>query len=445
MRNLKNTSIGRKALGGAASVLAACVVSLGVAQTAGAAGLNVWDDYTFEGQSATIEQLNKAFEAAHPGATVTRTARTFDDMKLTLKLAVSAGNGPMVTKVNQGAGDMGTMVKEGLLLPVDAYITKYGWDKLQSDSIIARDRWSDKGQFGEGPTYGISSLGEMVGLFYNKKVLDDAGLPVPKNFDEFTDDLDKLKAKGIAPFMVGTSKQHMALHMIATVSQAHIDAGKRSTLDDLIYGRGGTWKTEGNVAAATLIQKWATGGYFYQGFQGISGDDAVQLFVAGQGAFLISGTWYFGDMQNNPDIHFMPFPAPHGVSKPLTVGGVDLAWSITSLAKDKATQDLAGEYINYMISPEAALAWAKAGYLPSTTLPDNADYKASPLLKEGIAMWKSVNADNALGHYPDWAAPTLLKTIDDATPHLLAGDMKPEAFIGAIDADYQAYLASKKK
>ncbi|WP_237154770.1 extracellular solute-binding protein [Oryzibacter oryziterrae] len=444
MRNIGKKSLGLTALKATGSAIAACVFGLAVVQSAQADGLNVWDDYTFEGQSATIEQLNKAFEAAHPGVTINRTARTFDDMKLTLKLAVSAGDGPMVTKVNQGAGDMGTMVKEGLLQPVDAYITKFGWDKLQSDSLIARDRWSDKGQFGEGPTYGISGLGEMVGLFYNKKVLEDAGLPVPTNFDEFTADLDKLKEKGIAPFMIGTSKQHMALHMIATVSQAHVDAAKRSTLDDLIYGRGGSWKTEGNVTAASLIQKWATGGYFYPGFQGISGDDAVQLFVAGQGAFLISGTWYFGDMQNNPDIHFMPFPAPHGVEKPLTVGGVDLAWSITSLAKDKATQDLAGEYINYMVSPEAALTWAKAGYLPSTILPDNADFQASTLLKEGIAMWKQVNANNALGHYPDWSAPTLLKTIDDATPHLLAGDMKPEDFVGAIDADYQAYLASKK-
>jgi len=132
------------------------------------------------------------------------------------------------------------MVKEGLLLPVDAYITKYGWDKRQSDSVLARDRWSDTGQFGEGKTYGISGLGEMVGLYYNKKLLDQAGVPVPKTFDEFVAGLDTLKAKGITPFMMGTAKQHLALHMIAAISQAHIDASQRKSLDDLIYGRGGT-------------------------------------------------------------------------------------------------------------------------------------------------------------------------------------------------------------
>ncbi|MCM2293102.1 extracellular solute-binding protein [Allorhizobium sp. BGMRC 0089] len=427
------------------STALAVVAFAALSQAASAADLPVWDDYTYEGQSAVMQTLNKNFEAAHPGVTIKRTQRTFDDMALTLKLAVSAGDGPMVTKVNQGAGDMGLMVKEHLLEPVDPYIAKYGWDKRQSDSILARDRWSDKGDFGTGKTYGISGLGEMVGLFYNEKLLKDAGVSLPlKNFDDFLAALDKLKAKGITPITMGTSKQHLALHLIAAIAQAHIDAKDRKSLDDLIYGRGGSWKTPGNLETAKLVQHWAKDGYFTPGYQGISGDDAVQLFIAGQSAFLVSGTWYFGDVKTNPDIHFMAIPAPKGVKDPLTVGGVDLAWAITSLAKDQASKDLAGQYIDYMVSPEAAVEWAKAGYLPSTALPANADIKLPQLLSEGIAMWKTLNAENAIGHYPDWASPTMLKTFDDNTPKLMANDETPEAFVAALDKDYSAYLASKK-
>jgi raffinose/stachyose/melibiose transport system substrate-binding protein len=179
---------------------AALALAIGAAASgsAHAQALVTWDDYTFAAQSAVIEQLNKNFEAAHPGVTVQRTARTFDDLSMTLKLAVSAGNGPVVTKVNQGAGDMGAMVKENLLVPLDPYIAKFGWDKRQSDSVLARDRWSDKGEFGVGKTYGISGLGEMVGLYYNLKVLTDAGLKAPTSFEDFLSELDALKAKGIA-------------------------------------------------------------------------------------------------------------------------------------------------------------------------------------------------------------------------------------------------------
>ncbi|HVW92743.1 MAG TPA: extracellular solute-binding protein [Devosia sp.] len=425
----------------AATVL---VLGAGFATVASAATLVVWDDYTNDGQPQVMQQLNKNFQAAHPGVTINETARTFDDLSMTLKLAVSAGNGPEVTKVNQGAADQGTMVKQHLLLPIDDYIKQYGWDKRLSDSVLARMRWSDSGQFGEGKTYGVSGLGEMVGLYYNQKVLSDAGISAPpKTYEELVQDADTLKAKGVPAFVIGTAKGHLALHMLTGIEQAHIDASNRKALDDLIYGRGGTFKTKADLDATTQIQKWATGGYFNDGFSGISGDDSVQLFVAGQGAFLIDGTWYFGDMQTNPDIHFMAIPAPAGISKPLTVGGVDLSWSITTNAKDKAAQDLAAQYMDYMISPEAANAWAAAGFFPSTTPTDQSAVK-SPLLKEGLAMWKVLGDNNALGHYADWSSPTMLKTYDDNMPHLLAGDMTPEAFDDALDADYQAYLKTGK-
>jgi raffinose/stachyose/melibiose transport system substrate-binding protein len=196
--------------------------------------LTVWDDYTLPSQTTVIQTLNSKFEAAHPGLKITRTGRTFDDLAMTLKLTLSSGDGPTVTKANQGAQEMGAMVKQKLLLPVDDYISKYGWDKRQSDSVLARDRWSDKGEFGVGPTYGISGLGEMVGLYFNAKVLKDAGIDAPPaSFEDLIKDVDALKAKGTPAFMMGTVKGHMALHMFAAVSQAMIGAADRKPLDDL--------------------------------------------------------------------------------------------------------------------------------------------------------------------------------------------------------------------
>jgi len=52
--------------------------------------------------------------------------------------------------------------------------------------------------------------------------------------------------------------------------------------------------------------------------------------------------------------------------------------------------------------------------------------------------------NNSLGHYPDWASPTMLKTYDDNIPHLFAGDMTPKAFVEALETDYQTYLKTGK-
>lgn len=413
---------------------------------AGAQTLTVWDDQALPSQAKVISEINAKFEAAHPGVKIARTARTFEDLGLTLKLTLSSGGGPAVTKANQGAQQMGALVKEKLLLPIDVYIAKYGWDKKQSDGVLARDRWSDKGEFGTGPTYGISALGELVGLYYNAKVLKEAGIDKPPaTLDELAKDVEALKAKGAVPFTIGTTKGDMALHMFASLSQAMIGAADRKSLDDLVYGRGGSWNTPGNVAAAKQVQDWANGGAFNEGFQGIADDDAVQLFVGGQGAFLISGTWRLGDMQANPDIHFMALPPAASVKDPLIVGGVELAWTITALAKDKATQDLAGDYINYLLSDDAAAAWAAAGYLPVAALEKPDKVQIPALLGETIKVWNTVNAANALGHYPDWASPTMLKTLTDGLTRVIAKEDTPEVFIAAVDKDYQGYMASQKK
>lgn len=427
--------------------MAAATLCWGVAaQGAGAQTLTVWDDNALPSQAKVITDINAKFEADHPGVKIARTARTFDDLSMTLKLTLSTGEGPVVTKANQGAQEMGAMVKQKLLLPIDAYIKQYGWDKKQSDSVLARDRWSDKGEFGVGPTYGISALGELVGLYYNAKVLKDAGIDKPPaSLDELAKDVETLKAKGAVPFTIGLTKGHMALHMYAALSQAMIGAADRKGLDDLVYGRGGSWNTPGNLAAAKQIQDWANGGAFNDGYQGIADDDAVQLFVGGQGAFQVTGTWRLGDMQTNPDIHFMALPPAAGVKDPLVVGGVEIAWTITALAKDKKTQDLAGDYINYLLSDDAASAWAAAGYLPVAALEHPDKVQIPPLLGETIKVWNGVNAANALGHYPDWASPTMLKTLSDGLTQVIAKQETPEAFIGAVDKDYQGYMASLKK
>ena len=100
-------------------------------------------------------------------------------------------------------------------------------------------------------------------------MLADAGIAAPpKTFEELSPDADALKAKGVPAFAIGTAKQHIALHMLTGMEQAHIDASNRKTLDDVIYGRGGTFKTQAALDAATLMQKWAKDGYFIDGYLG---------------------------------------------------------------------------------------------------------------------------------------------------------------------------------
>jgi raffinose/stachyose/melibiose transport system substrate-binding protein len=403
-----------------------------------------WDIYNYPSQTAVIDQAIKDFEAQNPGEKISRTVHSFDDTRIPLKLALSSGEGPQVAQVNQGGGDMGALVKENLLLPMDDYAKQYGWETRFPSSILKRNRWSDKQDFGSGHLYGVASLGEMVGLYYNKAVLDKAGIAVPKTLPEFEAALAKLKQQGTVPIMLGLLDGSVGAQLLSTLWEEQIESSDRKTLDDLIYDVGGTFKDSKLVKAAQTMQDWNKKGYFFPGYQGMGRDDAASLFQNGQAAFFISGTWYMGQFKPNKDIHFSAMPAVPGVKAPLMVGGTDLPFSITITAKTKEQQDIAAKYINYIVSDKVATAWLNAGFLPASA-DKNAKLPAdNPLLADIYKVWTTVNANDGLGHYVDWATPTMGDALNANVQLLLANRLTPQQLTEKLDENYQQYLKTLK-
>ena len=117
--------------------------------------------------------------------------RDFGELKTLLKLAISGPHAPDVVEANQGWPDMGQLVKAGLLLPLDNYAKAYGWDEKVSENVRAVSTWSPDGkEFGTGNLFGYTTMGEIVGVYYNKQMLADLGLTIPTTFAEFEQDLD---------------------------------------------------------------------------------------------------------------------------------------------------------------------------------------------------------------------------------------------------------------
>lgn len=415
------------------SLTLALIFSGATAQT-----LEVWDQWYRGAENEVIEQLNSEFEAAHDGVTINRTARPLDDLKATLRLSVASGEGPAVANVNQGAPDMGEMVEAGLLVPLGDYAQQYGWLERFSEGLLARNRWGEEGTFGEGDLYGVAPQAEIVGVYYNKELFEQAGIEVPETFEEFQANLAKLKEAGITPIVYGGLDGWPGIHLYGAIQHLFVE---RDYLDDLIFGRGGSWTTEGNLKAAQLLVDWVEQGYFTEGFAGIGYDSSWQLFEQGEGAMLITGSWLTGEFADNPNIGFFALPPlesdPDGV--PLIVGGSGIPLSITTNAENP---DLAAEYLDWMVSPRAAELWVEAGFLPAMPIDESA-IDDSSLLGQVLAVWNRVNEANALGHYLDWATPSMYDTITASVQALMAKQITPEEFLQRLEEDYQAYLASQ--
>ncbi|MGO4430604.1 ABC transporter substrate-binding protein, partial [Streptomyces sp. MCAF7] len=136
---------------------------------AGKVTLTVWDQEIRGGTNGELQQLNKEFERKYPNVKIKRVARSFNDLKTTVKLALSGNNPPDVIQANQGYPDMVSFVRAGLLAPLDNYAGIYDWNTRYPNTLLNLNRVSADGtDFGTGRLYGISQTGEYVGIYYNK-------------------------------------------------------------------------------------------------------------------------------------------------------------------------------------------------------------------------------------------------------------------------------------
>lgn len=403
--------------------------------------LVVWDQFYRDVESQVMDTLNAEFEAAHTGVKIERVVKTLDDLKVTLKLALAQSNGPDIAQVNQGRSDMGAMVQADLLLPLNDYATQYKWGDRFSTSVASRNSFSADGKtFGQGNLFGVSPTAEVVGVYYNKGLFEANSWSVPTTYDEFLLLLAAIKAKGITPISFGSLDGWNAIHEFSAVQHLLVTP---EYINDFVYGvNNATFDTPENQEAARIMQDWVDNGYFSDNFSGIGYDDSNKLFKTGEGAMTITGSWLAGELINDTDQTFGFFLLPGNPGKTrLAIGGVGIPFAIS---KNSKNPDIAAEYLDWMVSERAAELWAAAGMLPAMPLPAGASVEESSLFNDTLVVWNTINKENAVGHYIDWATPTFYDTIVAELQKVFGKATEPAAFTTAVQKDYAAFLAQNK-
>ncbi|NSC24896.1 extracellular solute-binding protein, partial [Streptomyces albus subsp. chlorinus] len=409
---------------------------------AGKVTLTVWDQQIRGGQNAAIERLNKQFEEKYPNVRIKRVARGFNDLKKTLKLALSGDNPPDVVQANQGYSDMVAFAHAGMLTPLDSYAGLYGWNTRFPQTLLNLNRVSaDGSRFGTGQLYGISQEGEYIGVYYNKKVLRKAGVEPPRTWQEFTGALPKLKKAGQLPVQFGNLDKYPAIHTFGVLqSQA---AGSAEPVRETVFGRGEGFDTDATRQAARTLADWAEKGYIPKGANGKGYDDAAKQFADGKGAFLVTGTWQLADLRKpmGDDLGFMPPPPARG-KPPVTTGGEGLPWSLTSKSDHP---EVAAAYLDFLTGEHASNVMAEEGVLP--VVPGKAAGKTDPGSAGGqmIAGWKKLNAADGLVPYLDYTTPTFYDTLSADLQGVLSGSVAPGRLAARMQKEYEDFRAEQKR
>jgi raffinose/stachyose/melibiose transport system substrate-binding protein len=397
---------------------------------AGDVTLTVWDQEVRGGQAAQIKELNKQFMAKYPNVKIKRVAKSFDDLNTTLKLAVSGPKAPDVVEANQGLGVMGQLVKAKLLRSVDDYAKIYGWADRYPSLLLDLNRFQPDGTtFGAGQLYGLSQMGEIVGVFYNKKKVTE----LPKTLDEFEAQLAKAKAGGDVPIQFGNLDKWPGIHEYETVLGQ--TAPKQAVRDFVFQKDGATFDAPEFQAAATKVQDWGKKGYFTPDFNGTGYDPAWQRFAKGRGHFLIAGTWLVADLakQMGEDVGFFVMPGAEAGGDPVALGGESLPFTITSQSEHP---DVAAAYIDFLTDPNAATVLTETDNLPAMKL--DAPEPTGALSKEVSAAWKALGDADGLVPYADYTTPTFGDDLGGAIQQMLAGKTSATEFTSDVQKKVDA-------
>jgi raffinose/stachyose/melibiose transport system substrate-binding protein len=411
------------------------VAGLGVAMVgAQTSEFDVWTTYTDEIRTGIIETIGAAF-AEETGVEFTTRGWALEELADTLPRSVDSDQGPDVAQVNNGEALQGPMIRGGQILSLADYDAEYGWSERFAPSLLARTMYTaDGATFGEGEIWGLPAESEIVGFFYNKQIFTDNGLEPPATLEEFETVLAALREAGIEPLVFGTLDKWQGIHLFGEVQGTNTT---REFLDGLIFRRGDADFTDPSIlAAASKLVEWNDAGYFMDGYEGLSADDAQALFQSGVGAILLQGSWAAGAVRDslgeNAGFFLMP-PASTDVPV-LHVGGVGIPYSITANAADPAQ---AAAFIDSLVSEESFGLFIEAGTLPLGEIPAES-IPDGTVDGDLYTAWNAALADDAIGHYLDWAAPDFYDVLTGALQELLGGQATPEEFQTTLQDFYAA-------
>ena len=402
--------------------------------------LELWDNETLSGPSNSVDEIVLAFESKYPNVTINRTKRAFDDHVKVVKLALSGEEAPCIAEGNQGYYVDGALVEAGLIIPLDKYAEAYGWLDRYSPAAIAPNMWSPDGKsWGEGSLFGVSVEMQQSGIYFNKAKLADLGVSwPPHSIEEFEAALEKAKQAGELPIMLGDIEKWPGGIVMDQFIAAYAPS---QTINDWIFGRSGSNINTPEVLAG--IQKFAefgAKGYFGTDYLGIGYDDSLKSFAAGQGVFYISGTWSNNDFYTlmGDNVGFECFPGPGGTCA--SVVGIGQPFEISSKCE---YPDVAAAFLDMMIDANGSAVAVKYNRTPAYSPPGLLDLPMTDLMRTSISNLVRVLDDKGNVFFLDWASPTMYDLLAGGHQEVLAGVTLPEDLLPKVQADRDAFLASR--
>ncbi|KQS16454.1 ABC transporter substrate-binding protein [Frigoribacterium sp. Leaf186] len=373
-----------------------------------------WDPYPQFDDSSDWAKLVQAC-GTEAGVTVERTGYDTSDLTSKALLAGQQGNSPDLLLVDNPV--VSTLAEAGLLTDTD---------ETGADTADVEPNVLAAGQI-DGKTYGVPIGANTLALYYNKSVLDAAGVDPASitDWDSLTSALEKVTAagkKGITFSGIGTEEgsfQFLPWYW-----------GSGAELTDL--------SSDDAVSALSLWTDWVDQGYAPNSVIGNTQTTSWQEFLTGDFAFGENGTWQLaGVKESGIDYGIISIPAKDGGAAPAPTGGEFLTVPVQS---DDARYDVSEKIQSCLTSTDNLVATdTTLSYVAPTKDAQEQQVQADPDLEPWVTAVgdaKGRTSDDLGTKYPK-ISEQLWKAVQNS----LSGSASPE---DALDEAQQAAESATK-
>jgi raffinose/stachyose/melibiose transport system substrate-binding protein len=415
-------------LGGAGLAGAALLGAAGCGQSQG--GGEVIRMFVGTAETAALEReaikLVERFDEQNPKYTVERESIPPDEVRQVIQTRLRSDEPPDYFSYDTGPGFGGVLAEAGLLYPMEKAYKQNGWDIYE---------WAKQRATYGGTTYGVPDQVEELVVYYNTDLVPEE----PKTVDDLRAIADELKGQGKIPFGFGDSEQWPAGHLFSIGVSNMLG---REGLDNILYGDG-SWDTpEVEEAIDLFFRDFVESGYYPEGVNAITYDDANTLFYAGRAAMNITGTWLVSEIVETVqdfEVGFFPFPSidGSGISPPAGVG------SGTFIANEAKNPEGGIALIDYYQQDETArIIMETFNTIPAHPV-DTKGLNVPPLFKQVLDDLSQSTEAGAFGYNIDVLTPqNFNEVMFSGFQEVLGGTRSPAEQAAALQ---DAWATAKKQ
>jgi raffinose/stachyose/melibiose transport system substrate-binding protein len=404
-----------------------------VSTAGGKITISFLDSFT-PGESLTpaVEASIKRFLDANPNVTLDRETIANADMTAKTQTLGPAGELP----------DIYTLKGQ----QAEAFV-RNGW-ALSLDDMLNRDpAWKNAFKAGvfsnftqNGKIYGIPYQVTNTCVFYNDKILKDAGFTeFPKNWADLVAMAKTLKDKGITPIVLGNVGKWPAESAIMST------LGNRFTGTEWyqnIREKNGKamWTDPEFVASLQALKDLVDVGAFNTDVNSITDQQARQVFMNGNAAMTIDGTWALGDFDANaPDavkavIKIAALPTVSGGKgeQNAITGGAGWAYAVNPKV-DPTKLALIEKLLREISGPEFGKQQAETGSLTAIT-PNVYTLPAKLAITRDFDAFQKNRP--FLPVYDHQLSSATMEAMQNGLQNLFIGRVTPQALAADIQAAY---------